>query len=109
MFAYEFLLLTVARISDRAGCRKVKLDESVLAQTNVSSDGISCVGFLNESESWSVRTTHRHSGSTRVEEPRPSVDRGEIIFQWPPAASTASHHNLKYKRENVTDGRDRRV
>ncbi len=74
MASSRFLLLTVAGVGDRAGSRKVKLDEGVLTQTDVSGNSIASVGLLYECKGRSIRTTNRHSGSSRVEEPRPPVD-----------------------------------
>lgn len=67
-------MLTVAGVGDRAGCRKVKLDEGVLTQTDVGGNRVASVGFLYECESGPVRPADRHPGSSRVEEPRATVD-----------------------------------
>lgn len=48
---YSHLLLTVAGVGDRAGGRKVKLDEGILTQTDVSGNSIASVGLLYECES----------------------------------------------------------
>lgn len=67
-------MLTVAGVCDRTRCREVKLDKRVWTQADVSGNSIACVGLLNERESRSIRTTNWHSGATRVEEPRTSIN-----------------------------------
>lgn len=62
-------MLTVAGVGDRAGSRKVKLDEGILTQTDVGGNSIASVRLLYECECRPFRATNRHSGSSRMEKP----------------------------------------